>query len=63
MIGQIKVNLTSSNQNIPLRCIHQYRGSESTLEIVNVPDLTGIWRVKNIYVKVSYPDNTQNTYK
>ena len=63
MIGQIKVNLTASNQNIPLRFIHQYRGSESTLEIVNVPNLNGIWRVKNIYVKVSYPDNTENTYQ
>ena len=66
MIGQVKVNLAAENQDIPLKRIVQFRGSQSSLQICNVPDLVGRWKIKGVSVKASYPDNriiSKNTTK
>ena len=63
MISRIDVHNTSEFQTLPLKTLQAYVGSKSALEITNLPDLTGIWRVQNLYVRVSYPDNTENTYQ
>ena len=62
MISRIDVHNTSEFQTLPLKTLQAYVGSKSALEIINLPDLTGIWRVKKLYVRVSYPDNTESTY-
>ena len=61
MISRLDVRNSSENQQIPLKLFQAYSNSKSALEIVNVPDLIGRWKVVSIKVSVIYPDNSEHT--
>ena len=61
MISRIDVHNTSSFQILPLKTLQAYAGSRSALEIINLPDLIGVWKIKGLKVVITYPDNSQST--
>lgn len=56
MIGEISVKETARSQHMPLKSFQCFSGSKSSIEIVDIPDLIGVWKITGISASVHYPD-------
>lgn len=60
MIGVIEVKVQAATPNLPLKPLFAFKGSPSSLRIMDVPKKIGEWEIKEVSVLVKYPDNTQD---
>lgn len=58
MIGTIEIKVTAARPNMPLSPMFAFKGSPSSLRILEVPKKIGDWNITNINVVAHYPDNT-----
>lgn len=61
MISVVDVSITACNPSAPLFPWRSFVNSPSSLRIRNVPKSIGKWRINNIYVTATYPDNSIKT--
>ena len=58
MIGTIDVYLNAHNPNFPIEPVFTFVTSPQSFRIRNVPRKVGKWNITNVFVNVSYPDNS-----
>lgn len=58
MIGTIDISLNTHNPNIPIKPVFTFASSPQSFRIGNVPRKVGRWDITNVFVNVSYPDNS-----
>ena len=58
MIGYMDVKVQAHNPDFPLEPVYVFVNSAQSFRIKNVPKRIGKWDITNVYVNVSYPDNT-----
>ena len=62
MIGTIKTRVQAANPQMPLQPIFTFKGSPSSLRIMDVPKSIGNWSITRVYVNVTSPDNKGVVY-
>lgn len=58
MIGTVDVNIQAKFPNLPLDPFQAFINSASSVRVRNVPRKIGRWEITQVYVNLSYPDNT-----
>ena len=58
MIGSIEVKCCAAKPNFPLVPLFAFKGSPSSLRIIDAPKSIGSWEITSVRVVVKYPDNT-----
>ena len=58
MIGTIEIKCFAANPQKPLSPVFTFKGSPSSLRILDVPRKIGNWAITAVKVCVSYPDNS-----
>lgn len=61
MIGTIAVKVNAARPNMPLDPVFSFKGSPSSLRIMDVPKGIGKWTLNAVKVIVKYPDDTTIT--
>lgn len=61
MIGTIAVKVNAARPNLPLDPIFTFKGSPSSIRIMDVPKSIGKWTLNAVKVIVKYPDDTTIT--
>ena len=58
MIGTYEIKVSAARPNMPLAPMFAFKGSPSSLRIMDVPKKIGDWNITSVKVVVHYPDNT-----
>lgn len=58
MICTVEVRCNAANPNLPLKQFVSFKGSPSSIRVLDVPKKIGEWNITNVYVQVKYPDDT-----
>ena len=58
MIGTIDVKVQAHNPNFPLDPVFTFVNSSQSFRIRDVPKRIGNWSITNVFVNITYPDNT-----
>lgn len=58
MIGTLKIRVQAANPQMPLLPIFTFKGSPSSLRILDVPKSIGKWNITKVYIKSTSPDNS-----
>lgn len=58
MICTVEVRCNAANPNLPLKQFVSFKGSPSSIRVLDVPKKIGKWSLTNVYVQVKYPDDT-----
>ena len=62
MIGTIQLRVSAHSPQMPLQPIFTFKGSPSSLRIMDVPKAIGQWNITRVYVNVTSPDNKGKVY-
>ena len=57
MIGQIDIRISARRPNMPLNPVFSFKGSPSSIRLMDVPQKIGTWEINRVYIKVLNPDN------
>lgn len=57
MIGQIDIRISAKHPNMPLNPIFSFKGSPSSIRLMDVPQKIGTWDINRVYIKILNPDN------
>lgn len=58
MICTVEIRCNAANPNLPLKQFVSFKGSPSSIRVLDVPKKIGEWNITNVYVQVKYPDDT-----
>lgn len=58
MISTVVVKLNAAHPDVPLVPLVSFRGSASSVRVVDVPRQIGAWAITGVTVKATYPDGT-----
>ena len=57
MIGQIDIRISARRPNMPLNPVFSFKGSPSSIRLMDVPQKIGTWDINRVYIKILNPDN------
>ena len=60
MIGTVQVKVQAATPNLPLQPLFAFKGSPSSLRIMDVPKSIGQWNINEVSVSIKYPDNSSD---
>lgn len=58
MICTIDIKCNAANPNMPIKQFVSFKGSPSSIRVLDVPKKIEKWNITNVYVQVKYPDGT-----
>lgn len=58
MICTVEVRCNAANPNLPIKQFVSFKGSPSSIRVLDVPKKIGEWNITNVYIQVKYPDDT-----
>lgn len=58
MICTVEVKCNAANPNLPIKQFVSFKGSPSSIRVLDVPKKIGEWNITNVYIQVKYPDDT-----
>ena len=61
MIATIDIKVNAAHPNIPLAPLYAFKGSPSSVRVLNVPQRVGKWQIDAVSVTVAMPDNSSTT--
>lgn len=57
MIGTASIKCNAAHPNMPLNTMFAFKGSPSSIRLMDVPKKIGNWNIENVLIQVTYPDN------
>ena len=58
MIGTRDIKVHAANPNIPIQPIVTFKGSPISIRLIDVPKRIGQWKITEVSVTATYPDNS-----
>lgn len=58
MISLQEIKCIAAKPNLPLNPLVAFKSSPSSIRILDVPKKIGNWQITNVYIQVTYPDNS-----
>ena len=57
MIGTVTIKCSAHHPQMPLQPVFSFKGSASSIRLLDLPKKLGVWDITRVYLKILSPNN------